>query len=1120
MKPRSKFETQVLFAFGMAILVAAGLSGIIWNLAGAAAEAAQQVSRVQQILHALAQAKVSTLQIELSTQSFRISGDTARLTERDAAVDKRERLLKQIEQLAMDDAALQQHWRQLREVIAQRLAISREIERLRKTQGQVAADAYVSQAPLQETRTRVHHLLDEMEQQERHRLEVRSAEQQRTGRRLRAVGGIAAALLLALLAATFVVIRRQLREAEASRRLLEDSEERLSITLRSIADAVMATDMDGHITRMNPVAERLTGWSFVEAQGLPVDEVFSIVDEGSGQQLTGPVAAVLSSGQAQSRERGVALQERGGHTCPIAMSVSPKRDLGGRIRGTVLAFRDVSLERQAQRSIETQNELLAERVQERTAQLRQSEAHLLSVTRNVPALIAYVDAGRRYVYANQQYQQCFAPERESIVGCTVRDILGETRYALADPMITKVLSGEAQTYDWQPFAGIWQVINYVPQHDASGQVVGYYVLGSDITERKHAEDRINTLNAELESRVQELERVSRALRTLSAGNRTMLRASDEAELLKSMCQAIVTVGGYGMAIVWYRADDEFKSLRPMAECGYPSGLEVLRRLKVSWADGEFSGGAAAASMRSGQTCVVTDMYEAASYKPWQASLAGFRSVLACPLRIDEVTFGVLAIYDTEPDTFDADEVTLLTESADDLAFGIATLRARAEQERVRAAMYRLTHHDALTGLPNEAQFAEALGQAIERSLPEERPFAILQTNIDRLREVNDALGFDHGDQMLREFGARLSEAAPSSALVARLRGDEFATLLFNGDRSAATALLQRMEELLAAPFAVADIPLDVSSKTGIALFPEHGTTPHDLFRHMDIAVHQARKRGVRHAFFDPAQDTHDHPARLTMASELRRAIEGEQLRLYLQPKVEMASGRVCGAEALVRWMHPARGLVPPGDFIELAEHTGLIRPLTDWMLAAVLRQSRLWVDDGYALPIAVNISARNLRDEGLPERIWQLQSELALEPGLLELEITESTLMDDAEFSLGMLMALREQGIPLCIDDFGTGYSSLSYLQRLPVSYIKIDQSFIRDMSSSKDSAVIVRSTIDLVHDLDRRIVAEGIETQEHWDQLLRMGCDIGQGYFIARPMPTEEFQAWWRRFESTATTN
>jgi diguanylate cyclase (GGDEF)-like protein len=487
---------------------------------------------------------------------------------------------------------------------------------------------------------------------------------------------------------------------------------------------------------------------------------------------------------------------------------------------------------------------------------------------------------------------------------------------------------------------------------------------------------------------------------------------------------------------------------------------------------------------------------------------GNASCAACPLKVDDRTVGALAIFAPEPDNFGAEELPLLCESADDLAFGIATLRASAERSKAERAVHHLTHFDRLTGLPNETSFTESLAAALVEASARGEHLALLQTNIERLSDINDALGFAHGDQLLRDFAERLRRVFPT-VIAARMRGDEFAVLLPGLDAASAMEQVRLLEYAVATPFALADIQVEVSMRTGIAVSPEHGVVPHDLLRHTGIAMHDAKKRGLLHAVFDPGQDL-DKPRRLGMAGELRRAIEGGDLRVFLQPKIEMATGRVCGSEALVRWEHADRGLIPPGQFIELAETTGLIKPLTEWMIESVINVNRSWSQRGCALPIAVNLSARNLHDDELIRKIKLWGGPAAL----LELEITESAVMEDAKFALRVLHALRDEGIVLYVDDFGTGYSSLSYLQKLPVDYIKIDQSFVQDMSTNKDSAMIVRSTVDLVHDLGRLVVAEGVETQDSWNQLLQLGCDVAQGYFIAKPMPAAAFPDWLKEHD------
>lgn len=1114
----SRFEKKVLTAFAAAMVVVAGLACATWLMAGDATNATRMVTHTHEVLERLSDTRAETLQVEFSTQGFRVTGDPARLVERDAAIAKRQVLLGQIRQLTADNPLQQAQWERLRKVIGERLAISRQVELLRKTQGQVAASAFAATAPLQATRELTNHLLGEMDQEERRLLALRIAEQMRARTVVVAIGALASLLLLVLLSISYALIRRQVRETEASRQALAQSEESLVTTLYSIGDAVLATDTLGRVTRMNPVAERLTGWTMAQAVGQPVEKVFDIINEHTLEPTVLPVAKALETGEVQELANHTMLIARDGSKLPISDSAAPIRDATGQVRGVVLVFRDVSVAHQLQRMVSDQNHLLEQRVQERTAQLVESEEHLRSVINNVPALIAYVDATQHYVYVNSRYHTRFAPELDDIRGCSVHEILGDTQYAVAAPLIAQVLAGHAQSYDWEPFPGVWQAINYLPKRDASERVVGYYVLGSDITERKNAEQRIQSLNTELAQHVRDLQRTSRILRTLSAGNRTMLRATDELELLESMCRTVVETGGYAIAAVWYRSQDEHQSLRPMAGIGPAEGLAALYKLKTSWADNENGQGVVAHAIRSGQTQVAHDMLTDPHYAVWRDQLMGVGSGLACPLRVGEHTIGALAIYAADSHAIGPDEEALLSEMADDLAFGIATLRARQQRQEFQAAMHRMTHFDVLTGLPNETQFTEFLVAAIASGQRLGQSFSVLQTNVGRLNEINDVMGFGQGDQLLREFGDRLCAAAPATALVARLRGDEFAMLLPNSQVADAIALAERIEIQLEQPFAIADIQMDVSATIGVAVFPDHGITPHDLFRHVDSALNLAKKMGCSHYVYDPEQNK-DQSRRLNAAGELRRAIEGGDLLLYLQPKVDMQTGAVCGAEGLVRWQHAQRGIIPPVEFIGLAEHTGLIRPLTEWVIETALRLNQAWERQGCALPIALNLSARNLRDEKLVEKIRSLKATWGATAGLLELEITESTVMDDAEFALGVLHRLRAEGIPLYIDDFGTGYSSLTYLQKLPVDYIKIDQSFVMDMTASKASLAIVRSTIDLAHDLGCKTVAEGVETREHWDQLAALGCDFAQGYWIAKPMPAEQFPAWLAQYRPPSAT-
>ena len=443
-------------------------------------------------------------------------------------------------------------------------------------------------------------------------------------------------------------------------------------------------------------------------------------------------------------------------------------------------------------------------------------------------------------------------------------------------------------------------------------------------------------------------------------------------------------------------------------------------------------------------------------------------------------------------------------------FGLI-LSARDVSERIAQAeaLRRQALHDTLTDLPNRVFFRERLEQAITQAQRSKKPLALLLLDLDRFREINDTFGHQWGDTLLQQVGARLHGILRKSDLIARLGGDEFAVLLSNtSDVSGATNVANRIMSVLEHAFVVDGHTLTIGASVGIALFPEHAGDADTLLQRADIAMYAAKRANGGFVFYQPDQDKHS-PDRLLLVGELRHAIENDHLILHYQPKVNFSSGNVGHVEALVRWRHAQRGLVPPDEFISLAEQTGLIRPLFLWVLNEALRQCALWQQDGIYLHIAVNLSMRNLQDPHLPETIQQLLSRWRLAATWLEIEITESALAADPEQALQILTRLSEMGVRIAIDDFGTGYSSLSYLKRLPIDEIKIDKSFILGMANDENDATIVRSTIDLGHNLGLKVVAEGIEDQTTWNLLTTWKCDFAQGYFLSRPLPAPDLKTW-----------
>ena len=440
---------------------------------------------------------------------------------------------------------------------------------------------------------------------------------------------------------------------------------------------------------------------------------------------------------------------------------------------------------------------------------------------------------------------------------------------------------------------------------------------------------------------------------------------------------------------------------------------------------------------------------------------------------------------------------------------IEDISARKAQE---AELEHQALHDALTGLPNRSLLQDRLLQAIRMGQRDQHPMALMMMDLDRFKDVNDTFGHHSGDLLLREVAVRLTAELRASDTVARLGGDEFAIVLMGVEsESVAAAGARKLLRALEPPFEIDGERFDVGASIGIALFPQHGDGADALMRRADVAMYVAKRSGSGYAVYAPEEDTHS-PERLALTGDLREAIESGALELEYQLQIELATKRVVGVEALVRWRHPRHGLLLPDSFIPLAEHTGLVRPLGLWVLGEAIRQCRVWLDGGLRLRLSVNLSMRNLHDPSLLETLAGLLRQHRVEPGLLQIEITESTLMADPLHSVTVLGSLHEMGIELAIDDFGTGYSSLAYLRRLPVAEIKIDKSFVIDMASEENAAVIVRSTIDLGHNLGLKVVAEGVEDVAAWRILETGGCDIAQGNLFG---PPESAEAVTRRLGS-----
>lgn len=620
----------------------------------------------------------------------------------------------------------------------------------------------------------------------------------------------------------------------------------------------------------------------------------------------------------------------------------------------------------------------------------------------------------------------------------------------------------------------------------------------------------------LDARNEEMRRVNRALRTLSAGNRTLLRAAEEEELLGGMCRVIVEEGEYRFAGVFFAERDEQKRLPLMAytlaKAGDREEAAYFDALHLTWAETETGNSAPALAVRSGEPCIGRNLLTDPDLAPWRADALrfGYGSTTAFPLRIDDKIIGALCIAAEEPDAFDEAEVRLLGELADDLAYGIANLRTRIKHLQAEATIQRMAFYDSLTGLANRTLLREQLQAAIITARQARQPLALLLLRVGHLQDINDTLGYEEGNHLLQDFADRLSQAAREGQFVARASEAEFALLLPGADAEHATRTAILLSALLSEPMEVSGLRVDSSPTIGIALFPGHGTDADTLIRRARVAMFHAERTRHDYSVFSLHLDQ-ECVHRLALMGDLRHAIAHNELSLYCQPKVHISSNRVCGAEALLRWPRATQGMVTTAEFIKLAEHVGLICPLTCWVLEAAFRQCYDWHEDegGLDRPLSINLSAQDLRHPLLVDRIKGLFATWGAEPEWIQFELTESAMMEDPARTLDTLAQLKRLGVKLAVDDFGIGYSSLAYLQELPVDTIKIDQSFVVRIADNPASAAIVRSTVELGHRLDLEVVAEGVETQAAWDCLAELGCDVAQGYFISTPMPAADFRQW-----------
>jgi len=852
--------------------------------------------------------------------------------------------------------------------------------------------------------------------------------------------------------------------------------------LNALPAQVAMLDRQGVIVGVNDAWRRLAGANAMQGPefGVGVDYLRACDKAAGPDALEAHRVAVGIRSVLEGDEKLFSMQYPC-HSPPrrrwFSVTVAPLSDDG--LGGVVVMHTDI-----------TQHETA---VQEHVATRRL----LNNIVENIPTAVQLksVQNGFRIQLWNKAAEAMYGLPRNLAIGRNVRELwpgaAGDRMHAadlalLADGGVQDFPARTVVKYDGKTLQAHMRKVALL---DENGDATHLLVIADDISDQLAARLRIAHLN--------------RVRAVLSGINALIVRVQRPEELFTQACQVAVGAGGFRM--VWIAiAEPGSRDFSVAASEGIDEDLltAINSRLHTS-ASGRSEGVLVAQMLQKPEALVFNDLRRDAQHGFGKKHLvAGILSVAVLPLIVSGETIGLLALCAKEAEFFLAEEMKLLTELAGDIAFAMEHIDRKQRLEY-------LAYYDALTGLANRSLFLERLAQHMRSAVVTGARLALFLVDLERFKDINDSLGRPAGDALLRQVADWLKHNAGEAPLLSRIGGDHFAVLL--PDIRPAGNLQHLLEHTISAfvhhPFRLNDAIFRVAAKAGAAIFPVDGLDAETLLRNAEAALKKAKAGGTQYLFY--TQGMHERVAgRLTLENQLRDALEREEFVLHYQPKISAAGGRLTGAEALIRWMDPRSGLVPPGRFIPVLEDTGLIHEVGRWALRQAVADHLAWCAAGHYAPrIAVNVSALQLRHRDFIDEVTQAIGVDPLAAAGLELEITESVVMGDVKHGVSSLQAIRAMGVTVAIDDFGTGFSSLSYLSRLPVDALKIDQSFVADMTAGPQGLALVRTIIDLAHSLKLKVVAEGVETEEQSRLLRVLGCDELQGFLFSKALPREQFE-------------
>ena len=900
-----------------------------------------------------------------------------------------------------------------------------------------------------------------------------AANRARVDAKTKALFTIILGLLALLYCALFLIVRRGqhiIDKHDFERRRAEERLRMQGAALDAAANTIVITDRNGAIQWVNRAFSTLTGYSAEEVIG---QNPRMLKSGQHGPEFYGRMFDTLLDGSVWQGE--IVNRYKNGRLATEEMTITPMRGDDGEITNFIAINQDITARKEAE----------------------MHRGRLSAILEASPDFVATADPDGRVLYYNNAARRLLELP-EGVDPSQVR--IGDTHPPWAAELVLNTGIPAAMR------DGIWTgetalltpggrevpVIQVILAHKgADGKVEFLSTIAHDISERKRQEEKIV--------------RLSRIRAVLSGINSTIVRVRDRQELFDDACRIAVEHGNFGIAWIGM-LDRKTLEIVPVACAGIEAESFIATSPNTTSPNTPLGQGIVGRALREKRVVYSNDITEERTQggaRRQEAIRRGYRSLISFPLLVENEVVGSFSLFAKEPNFFDEEEIKLLTELAGDISFALQSI---ARQEKLEYVSY----YDALTGLPNRQLFLDRLGQQMRSRSDEPRMVALILLDIERLRNVNETLGRHGGDELLRLVARRLERAFNGPDYIARIGADSFGVVI-RGVRDAmeiAHAVEGQVLACFREPFLVNDTELRVAVKAGIAMFPADGGGADILFKNAEAALRKAKESGERFLFYAAEMNARAAHS-LSLETRLRKAVEAQQFVLHYQPKVELAGGRVCGLEALIRWNDPETGLVPPMQFIPLLEETGMILEVGAWAIRKALEDHREWWARGLQPPrVAVNVSSIQLRQKNFVDVVRDAIGESPAGSHGLDLEITESQIMEDIEGNIEKLRAVRDMGVNIAIDDFGTGYSSLGYLAKLPVNALKIDRSFIITMVSNADSMTIVSAIISLAHSLNLEVIAEGVDSEEQRNLLKLLKCDEMQGYLFSRPVPEDQVEA------------